>query len=270
MCMTVWLCSTFLVPMQINASKVVENNDSSSIKQAPDSLMLSYKVDSIANIAEADKTAHLDVFTIDGDTVALGHLGSDPEIIDAELIARRKAMQQDSIDLATFGKERVFNPNPNKAVWLSALFPGLGQLYNRRYWKLPIVVGGYVGLTYATTWNGKMLKDYTRAYRDATDNDPNTKSYMDIFPPNTLESDLDMEWLKRTLKSRRDYYRRNRDLCIISMVGLYLLCMVDAYVDASLSQFDISPDLSMKVKPAVIEQSNSKLPSVGLQCALSF
>ena len=54
------------------------------------------------------------------------------------------------------------------------------------------------------------------------------------------------------------------------MVGLYLLCMVDAYVDASLANFDITPDLSMKVKPAVIEPQLGKLPAVGLQCAVSF
>lgn len=163
-----------------------------------------------------------------------------------------------------------FNPSPTRAVWLSALFPGLGQIYNRRYWKLPIVVGGFLGLTYATTWNNNMLNDYTKAYGDAMDSDPNTKSYMDFYPPTTREEDINMDWLKRVLKSKKDFYRRNRDLCIISMVGLYLLCMVDAYVDASLANFDITPDLSMKVKPAVIEPQLGKLPAVGLQCAVSF
>ncbi|MDE5625940.1 MAG: hypothetical protein K2I61_06430, partial [Muribaculaceae bacterium] len=57
-----------------------------------------------------------------------------------------------------------FNPDPTRAVWLSALFPGLGQVYNRRYWKLPIIVGGYLGLGYATSWNNQMLTEYTRAY----------------------------------------------------------------------------------------------------------
>ena len=102
------------------------------------------------------------------------------------------------------------------------------------------------------------------------DSDPNTKSYMDFYPPTTREEDINMDWLKRVLKSKKDFYRRNRDLCIISMVGLYLLCMVDAYVDASLANFDITPDLSMKVKPAVIEPQLGKLPAVGLQCAVSF
>lgn len=82
---------------------------------------------------------------------------------------------------------RDFNPDPTRAVWMSALFPGLGQLYNRRYWKLPIVIGGFMGLGYATSWNNRMLNDYTQAYRDLMDNDPSTKSYMDFFPPNAKE-----------------------------------------------------------------------------------
>lgn len=163
-----------------------------------------------------------------------------------------------------------FNPDPTKAVWLSALFPGLGQIYNRRYWKLPIIVGGYMGLGYATSWNNGVLKDYTRAYNDIMDNDPSTKSYMDFFPSTTKEEDLDKTWLTNTLKSRKDFYRRNRDLCIIGMVGVYLLAMVDAYVDASLSHFDISPDLSMDVAPAMIPDDRNRFPSVGLQWAINF
>ncbi len=164
----------------------------------------------------------------------------------------------------------TFNPDPTRAVWMSALFPGLGQLYNRRYWKLPIIVGGFMGLGYATSWNNSMLRDYTRAYADIMDNDPSTNSYMNFFPPTTSEGDLNKTWLQNVLKSRKDFYRRNRDLCIISMVGVYLLAMVDAYVDASLSHFDISPQLSMNVAPALIQESRDQLPSIGLQWALNF
>lgn len=167
-------------------------------------------------------------------------------------------------------RELTFSPNPTRAVWMSALFPGLGQVYNRRYWKLPIVVGGYLGLAYATSWNNGMLVDYTRAYRDIMDTDPETKSYMNFFPPTMQESDLDKTWLTNVLKSRRDFYRRNRDLCIISMVGVYFLAMIDAYVDASLSHFDISPDLSMDVAPALMRDGRNTLPSVGLVWAFNF
>lgn len=167
-------------------------------------------------------------------------------------------------------REVTFNPDPTRAVWLSALFPGLGQIYNRRYWKLPIVIGGYLGLGYATSWNNGMLNDYTRAYRDLMDTDPTTNSYMNFFPPNTDESTLDRTWLTNIMQSRKNYFRRNRDLCIIAMVGVYLLAMVDAYVDASLSHFDITPELSMDVQPAVFYETRGMRPAVGLNWAINF
>ena len=167
-------------------------------------------------------------------------------------------------------KKREFNPSPERAVWMSALFPGLGQIYNRRFWKLPIVVGGFMGLGYATNWNNGQLQDYAQAYRDIMDNDPSTKSYMNFFPPNTKEESLNKTWLTNILKSRRDFYRRNRDLCIICCVGLYLLCMVDAYVDASLAHFDISPDLSIDWSPKIgIDPTEGKM-NLGIQWAFNF
>lgn len=166
--------------------------------------------------------------------------------------------------------KKVFDPSPTRAVWMSALFPGLGQVYNRRYWKLPIVVGGFMGLGYATSWNNNQLKEYTQAYRDLMDSDPSTNSYMNFFPSTTKEEDLDKNWLTNTMKTRRDFYRRNRDLCIICCVGLYLLCMVDAYVDASLAHFDISPDLSIDWSPAMIVNPTDRKVSVGLNWAFNF
>lgn len=165
---------------------------------------------------------------------------------------------------------RTFTPDPTRAVWLAALCPGLGQIYNRRYWKLPIVVGAYMGLAYGTTWNNTMLQDYARAYNDISDSDPNTNGYMDIFPPNMSESQIDKEYWTSVFKTRKDYFRRNRDMCIIAMIGVYLVAIVDAYVDASLSQFDISPDLALRWSPAVIPDARTGLPGVGLQWALCF
>lgn len=167
-------------------------------------------------------------------------------------------------------RETTFNPDPTRAVWMSALFPGLGQIYNRRYWKLPIVIGGFMGLGYATSWNNGMLSDYTKAYRDIMDTDPSTKSYMDFFPPTTKEEDLDKTWLTNLLRSRKNFYRRNRDLCVICMVGVYLIAMVDAYVDASLSHFDVTPELSIDVSPAVFRDGRGSKPSFGLLWALNF
>lgn len=178
------------------------------------------------------------------------------------------ALLPDTLTPAGLGRLRVFNPDPMRAMWLSALFPGLGQIYNHRYWKLPIIVGAFVGLGYATSWNNRMLRDYTKGYRDLMDNDPNTRSYMDFFAPTVKESDLDVDWLKRSLKNKKDYYRRYRDICVFGLIGVYALQVIDAYVDASLSHFDISPDLSMDVAPAVMQHQGHA--SLGLQCAFNF
>ena len=166
--------------------------------------------------------------------------------------------------------KKIFNPDPTRAVWMSVLFPGLGQIYNRRYWKLPIIVGGFMGLAYGMTWNNGQYQDYSQAYRDLLDNDPSSNSYMNFFPPSIKEEDLDKSWLTSVMKSRKDFYRRNRDLCIICMVGVYLLCIVDAYVDASLAHFDISPDLSMDVAPTMMVQPGHSKPGVGIHWALTF
>ena len=263
-CIVMMMCIDLVSPSSINAASPRNRRDRVKVELEDDSISKKDKIDD-------GKKQFVKVVDISGDTIDIAGLDSVPNLITAEVLAaQRDSIKKDSAMLATYGKERIFNPNPTRAVWLSALFPGLGQIYNRRYWKLPIIVGGYVGLAYATSWNNGMLKDYTKAYSDAMDNDPNTKSYMNFYPSTTREEDIDMSWLQRVLKSKKDFYRRNRDLCIISMVGLYLLCMVDAYVDASLAHFDITPDLSMQVKPAVIEPQIGRLPSVGLQCAVSF
>lgn len=174
------------------------------------------------------------------------------------------------VDTVSTNSKKVFIPDPTRAVWMSALCPGLGQVYNRRYWKIPIVIGGFMGLGYGASWNNSMLTDYTRAYYDLMDNDPSTKSYMDFFPPTTTEESLNRSWLERTLKNRKDYFRRNRDLCIIGMVGVYLIAVVDAYVDASLTNFDINPDLSMHVVPALLQDNCGPYPAVGVMMAFNF
>lgn len=197
--------------------------------------------------------------------------GTSPiQVIDQE--ADTIFFSVDSVAPAVEKKSKhVFDPDATRAVWLSALFPGLGQLYNRRYWKLPIVIGAFMGLGYATSWNNTMLRDYTRGYADLLDNDPDTRSYMDFFAPNISEDQLDKTWLTNLMKSRKNFYRRNRDLCIISMVGVYLIAMVDAYVDAELTHFDISPQLSLNIQPTVFMPLRwGDPPSVGMLWAFTF
>ncbi|MDD2799298.1 MAG: DUF5683 domain-containing protein [Bacteroidales bacterium] len=173
-------------------------------------------------------------------------------------------------------KKKEFVPNPQKAILLSAFFPGLGQIYNQKYWKLPLIYGGYAGLAYGLAWNNQYLGDYTSAYNDIKDSDPNTNSFLTILPLSMQQSyqkgTLTTEQLSTILKNQKDYFRRNRDLTIISMVGLYFVTMIDAYVDAQLFEFDISPDLSLKIEPTMIRmnQIDYRTQGLGLQCSINF
>lgn len=171
-----------------------------------------------------------------------------------------------------------FKPDPKKAV-LMALVPGLGQIYNRKFWKLPIVYGGLMGCMYAVTWNNRNYQDYSTAYKDIM---------MDAEEPNRPVEEFHTswqdflgvgydpkEWVTNTnfqtqLKNRKDYYRRYRDLSIIITVGVYALSIIDAYVDAQLFDFDISPDLSMHWEPSVTPQTAYSSRSYGLNCSIKF
>lgn len=165
--------------------------------------------------------------------------------------------------------QKIWVPNPTKATWLALVIPGGGQIYNRKYWKLPIFYGGFAGCAYALTWNSKMYKDYSTAYKDAMNGNMQSSSITDLLPPGYKISETQ---LKELLRKRKDTYRRYRDLSIFAFIGVYLMSVIDAYVDAELSNFDITPDLSMKVEPAVIDNriNNSSNRSVGLQCSFRF
>lgn len=171
--------------------------------------------------------------------------------------------------------QKAFVPKPTKALWLSLVLPGAGQIYNRKYWKLPIIYGGFLGCAYALTWNQMMYRDYSQAYLDIMDDDPNTKSYLDMLPPRYDITGREDQF-KKIFKRKKDFYRRYRDLSAFCFIGVYLLSVVDAYVDAQLSEFDISPDLSMKVEPAVIGTpklmggTTSGRAAYGVGCSLKF
>ncbi|MDD6731702.1 MAG: DUF5683 domain-containing protein [Bacteroidales bacterium] len=165
-----------------------------------------------------------------------------------------------------------FVPNPKRALWLSLVLPGAGQIYNRKYWKLPFIYGGFLGCTYALMWNQQMYRDYSQAYLDIMDDDPRTCSYLEMLPPRYDITGRE-EQFKKLFKRKKDFYRRYRDLSAFCFVGVYLLSVVDAYVDAQLSEFDISPDLSMSVRPAVMETqgiSTGRNTAYGVGCCLTF
>lgn len=287
-CIALVLCSVFVVPLQAfaDARLLSQMTDAlpadtiaaDSLPAFPHDVPTRLPGDrvriSLDDEGEAVVSDSISIADLMADTVELAQADSVADALLSERIKHvNDSIRQDSIDRVTYGKVREINLDPTRAVWLSVLFPGLGQIYNRRFWKLPIIAGGYAGLAYATSWNNQMLQDYSQAYRDITDNNPDTHSYMDFYPSTVTEADLDMDWLERTLQSRRNYYRRYRDLCIILMVGLYVICIIDAYVDASLANFNIEPDLSMSVsfRPTLLDnRPASRWPVLGGSVIIDF
>lgn len=198
-----------------------------------------------------------------------------------------RAVKQDTIRTKTdnllvgvtsdkfFAPSYMFSPSPRKAIIYSAILPGLGQVYNRKYWKLPILYGGFVGLTYAITWNNGYYQDYLGAYQDIMDDNPDTNRWHDMLPYAYRENpeSVDAQWFTNVLQQRKDHYRYYRDLSIIITIGVYLIGIVDAYVDAQLFDFDMSPDLSMRVAPVVIRGEkghNLGSSSYGVQWSFNF
>lgn len=174
-------------------------------------------------------------------------------------------------------KKRDWNtwrPNPKRAMWLAIVLPGAGQIYNRKYWKLPIFYGGFVGCLYALSWNGQMYHDYSQAYVDLMDNDPNTQSYNDFLHLGTTIDESNKAHYQEIFRKRKDRYRKWRDLSVFALIGVYALSVIDAYVDASLSEFDISDDLSLRVAPTIINDQSSRNPvkssAIGVGCSLNF
>ena len=160
--------------------------------------------------------------------------------------------------------------SPKKAALYSAILPGLGQIYNRKYWKIPIVYGGFATLGYFIKWNNKEYTTAKNAYKDLTDNDPETQSYMKLkeIVYYKLDNPNDVANLKTGLTSSQDYYRRNRDLLIIITFAFYGLNIIDASVDGHFFNFDISDDLTMKVRPALLQQKNQNI--FCLNCTFNF
>lgn len=238
---------------------------------------------------EGKKRVALDSLTVDtlhyGDVVLTGQIDSirgEEEYItlmgeqkDSSVV--RFSISADSLlKYAGHKKKDRFIPDPKKALWLAIVFPGGGQIYNRKYWKLPLVYGGFLGCIYAMTWNNTMYRDYSQAYIDIMDSDENTKSYENFIPAH-YDVKANEDRLKELFRRKKNYYRRYRDLSMFCMIGVYALSIIDAYVDAELSSFDISRDLTLRVHPTVINEKHSALraqginpQSYGLQCSLVF
>jgi len=195
------------------------------------------------------------------------------EALEAPVDTAVLARQNDSVQTMMPKKKKRWIPDSKKSVWLGLVIPGAGQIYNRKYWKLPIIYGGFVGCAYALTWNGKMYKDYSQAYQDIMSNNPNNDSYMDFVGAGRTQEDIlnNLKYYQERFRKQKDLYRRQRDLSIFAFIGVYLLSVIDAYVDAELSDFDISKDLGLKLEPAIFNDACRHRPQgVGLQCSIKF
>lgn len=204
------------------------------------------------------------------DSLVISH--GDSTDIKMQTLSKTEEHQLAKIEKKAKKNWTTWKPDPKRAMWLAIVLPGAGQIYNRKYWKLPIIYGGFLGCAYAMRWNNQMYLDYSQAYLDIMDDDPNTKSYNQFLHLGSQINAQNEERYKGIFKSRKDKYRRWRDLSFFCMLGVYALSIIDAYVDASLSQFDISDDLSMRIQPAIIngaQRSGNNNPNVTSRMGLS-
>lgn len=160
--------------------------------------------------------------------------------------------------------------SPQKASFYSMVIPGLGQVYNKKYWKVPVIYAGFGTLIYLVKFNGSRFTKYINAYGDFIDNDTLTTSYLTIINERGLDEreivkelykddetydPSKYDWFKNTLELNKNYYRRNRDLSYIGMGLWYILNIVDASVDAHLFDYDISDDLTLHIEPELFPTS---------------
>jgi len=168
-------------------------------------------------------------------------------------------------------------PDAIKAVWLGTIFPGAGQIYNKSYWKLPIVYGAFMGCGYAISWNQNRYSSYKTAYIDLYNDiqagsvsEDGSKSYIAVIPEgyDLARVGGQSTWLN-TLKNQQNIYRRYRDISILATVVVYALSLIDAYVDTQLFDFDITPDLSFNLEPQIITDQQRQ-QSAELKLAITF
>lgn len=145
------------------------------------------------------------------------------------------SLKSDTISLTSYAAEH----DPRKAILFAAVLPGLGQVYNKKYWKIPLVYGGLIGFGYGVNFYQKGYKEFKGGLFDLLESNA---SQIEIRGYTLTES---------RLRSIVDQYRRERDFFIILTAGMYLLQMVDAHVDAHLREFDLNPNLQVSIQPTM-------------------
>lgn len=177
------------------------------------------------------------------------------------------SQQQDTIRIGDTTQNKIINRKPSysvarRAAILSACLPGLGQAYNKKYWKIPIIYAGFGGFGYLFYVNNAKYNDYRQALIKSQDTSTN-KGYAVIDGIN---------WSTDQLQRQKNQYKKHRDQGIIGMAFIYLLNVIDANVDGHLKTFDVSDDLSLNIEPwqnSHIVNSEYKM-SYGLSLKINF
>lgn len=223
------------------------------------------------NAQDADSLHAMDSTTLAERRAMMEFVTDEPSEVSSEVSGAKadSSVSKSKKEKKLRVPKAAFVPDPKRATWYSIVCPGLGQIYNRSYWKLPIVYGGMIACTYLISWNGRMYNDYRNAYHDIIDDDPRTNSYLSLYP----SYDGSQSWLSGTLKSKTNNYRRTRDMSVFAIVMLYMVTAVDAFVDAHLYDFTVSDDLSLKIEPVINGYGGGevfKSRSFGMQCSITF
>ena len=187
------------------------------------------------------------------------------------LNARAQKLEVDSTRIVEMDQQTEEVHSPRKATIYSAILPGLGQAYNKKYWKIPVIYAGFATMGYFIYWNNDNYGIMKRAYNDYTDDDPNTRSYENLDGASLYDLENNkthQEIFKKNVLRQQNYYRRNRDLLVISIIGFYGLNLIDASVDAHFFDFDISEDLTMNWQPVMYHFNQQ--PVYGINCSFSF
>ena len=163
--------------------------------------------------------------------------------------------------------------SPHRASMYAAIFPGLGQAYNKQYWKIPIVFGGFGVAAYAISFNSERYNYYRGAYRDFIIRDPANKSYLDILKGTNIDETYiynNADWFQRYLNNSKQRFKKYRDLSYAGLVAWYLLTIIDASIDAHFYYFDVSDDLSFQIDPTYMHINSDIGGTVGLQLRITF
>jgi hypothetical protein len=202
--------------------------------------------------------------------VLAGFLGSASEV--RATVGSRDTVLVNAPDSSALPEEPTPEPqrhSPGKAAWRAAALPGWGQIYNRKYWKLPLVYGGLGGLGYWVYFNADQHRFYRQAFLAKTDEDPATADPLPAFS-------------EASVLQTKEYYRRQLDASVLLTTAFYGLQIVDAVVDAHLFHFDVSPDLSLQWSPwtapagqafgaaPLPRAKGSAIPAQGLHFILSY